>query len=88
MNFLLTRKINYYSTVVLYFSNLILNFSDVFSTTTEPYYDPRVDMIQNDSNCIDDFPNCHLVVKAKLCDYKYYLDHCCSSCRIKPNDLY
>uniref|UniRef100_A0A336LKH9 CSON007946 protein n=1 Tax=Culicoides sonorensis TaxID=179676 RepID=A0A336LKH9_CULSO len=61
------------------------------SSTTEPpaaLYDPRVDMIQNDSNCVDDFPNCHLVVKAKLCDYKYYLDHCCSSCRLKTDELY
>jgi len=58
------------------------------ATTTEPYFDPRVDMIQNDSNCVDDFPNCHLVIKAKLCSYSYYTNHCCQSCRIQSNELY
>ena len=50
------------------------------SSTTE--YDPRVDLIQNDASCRDEFPNCNLVIKAKLCGYAYYNEHCCQSCRI------
>lgn len=47
------------------------------------FSDPRVDLIQNDiaPDCIDEFTNCHLIVKAKLCSYEYYQQNCCYSCR-------
>lgn len=51
-------------------------------TTTEKY-DPQVDLIQNDiemPDCEDEFPNCHLVVKARLCHHAYYKEHCCGTC--------
>ncbi|XP_055643965.1 A disintegrin and metalloproteinase with thrombospondin motifs 7 [Toxorhynchites rutilus septentrionalis] len=62
------------------------------STTTgpsqEPYVDPRVDIIQNDAGCQDDFPNCGIVIKAKLCSYAYYSQACCQTCRNRSNELY
>lgn len=54
----------------------------------EPYVDPRVDMIQNDAVCRDDFPNCSIVLKAKLCSYAYYSQACCQTCRNRSNELY
>lgn len=35
------------------------------------------------NECVDKFPNCHLVVQARLCKYKYYHNNCCHSCRKK-----
>lgn len=58
------------------------------STTTEISIDPKVEMVQSDAACIDDFPNCHLVIKAKLCSYAYYNNHCCQTCKIKTNEIY
>ncbi|KAF5280293.1 hypothetical protein FQR65_LT03102 [Abscondita terminalis] len=34
-----------------------------------------------DNNCVDNIRNCHLVVQARLCQYQYYTDNCCMSCR-------
>lgn len=53
------------------------------TSTTATTIDPRVDLIQNDieSECRDEFPNCHLVIKARLCNYDYYNQNCCHSCR-------
>ncbi|XP_055593032.1 thrombospondin type-1 domain-containing protein 4 isoform X2 [Uranotaenia lowii] len=50
--------------------------------------EPRVDMIQNDAGCRDDFPNCSIVLKAKLCSYAYYSQACCQTCRNRSNELY
>ncbi|XP_063226232.1 ADAMTS-like protein 4 isoform X2 [Bacillus rossius redtenbacheri] len=36
-----------------------------------------------DKDCVDAYPNCHLVVQARLCKYKYYRTYCCHSCRKK-----
>ena len=58
------------------------------SSTTQPHADPRVDLIQNDSSCRDDFPNCNIVMRARLCSYAYYNEHCCQTCRTKSNELY
>lgn len=33
------------------------------------------------SDCEDKFPNCHLVIRAQLCTYDYYINHCCATCR-------
>ncbi|XP_055923558.1 thrombospondin type-1 domain-containing protein 4 isoform X2 [Eupeodes corollae] len=48
--------------------------------------EPRVDLIQNDiaPTCIDEFNDCHLAVKAKLCSYEYYQQNCCYSCGAVP----
>ncbi|XP_069673560.1 thrombospondin type-1 domain-containing protein 4-like [Periplaneta americana] len=35
------------------------------------------------SDCVDKFRNCHLVVQARLCKYKYYRSSCCHSCHKK-----
>ena len=64
---------------------LLLLLFYVESTTQ---YDPRVEMIQNDATCLDEFPNCNLVIKANLCGYAYYNEHCCQSCRLVSNDLF
>ncbi|EAA13911.4 AGAP010003-PA [Anopheles gambiae str. PEST] len=48
----------------------------------------RSDMMSNDENCRDDFPNCTIVVKAKLCNYAYYSQACCQMCRTRQNELY
>ncbi|XP_075216571.1 thrombospondin type 1 domain containing lonely heart isoform X2 [Lycorma delicatula] len=37
----------------------------------------------NDPNCTDKFHNCHLVVQARLCKYKYYRNSCCQACHNK-----
>lgn len=59
------------------------------NTETTTMYDPRVEMIQNDDpNCRDEFPNCSLVLKSKLCGYAYYNENCCQSCRLIANDFY
>ncbi|XP_053694412.1 thrombospondin type-1 domain-containing protein 4 [Sabethes cyaneus] len=63
------------------------------STTTavasmEPYVDAREDIAQNDAGCHDDFPNCSIVLKAKLCSYAYYSQACCQTCRNRSNELY
>lgn len=39
-------------------------------------------MISGD-DCDDKFRNCHLVVQARLCKYKYYRNSCCHSCHKK-----
>lgn len=58
------------------------------AASMEPYVEPRVDMIQNDGTCRDDFPNCSIVLKAKLCSYAYYSQACCQTCRNRSNELY
>lgn len=67
-------------------------FSSSFSRKTEKTttYDPRVDMIQNDDDpsCRDEFPNCSMVLKSKLCGYAYYNENCCQSCRLISNELF
>ncbi|KAJ9575980.1 hypothetical protein L9F63_007169, partial [Diploptera punctata] len=35
------------------------------------------------NECVDKFRNCHLVVQARLCKYKYYRNSCCHSCHKK-----
>uniref|UniRef100_A0A182IQK8 Uncharacterized protein n=1 Tax=Anopheles atroparvus TaxID=41427 RepID=A0A182IQK8_ANOAO len=56
--------------------------------SADPYYESRTDMMPNDENCKDDFPNCTIVVKAKLCNYAYYSQACCQACRTRQNELY
>ncbi|KAF4514264.1 UNVERIFIED_CONTAM: hypothetical protein B566_EDAN018667 [Ephemera danica] len=34
-------------------------------------------------DCVDKFPNCNLVVQARLCKYKYYRNACCVACHRK-----
>lgn len=58
------------------------------SSSVDPYYEARSDMMSNDENCRDDFPNCTIVVKAKLCNYAYYSQACCQMCRTRQNELY
>ncbi|XP_065577232.1 thrombospondin type-1 domain-containing protein 4-like [Artemia franciscana] len=41
--------------------------------------DPNIDGIPQ-GLCTDKFRNCHLVVQARLCKYKYYKTSCCASC--------
>lgn len=38
---------------------------------------------QKGGDCDDKFRNCHLVVQARLCKYKYYRNSCCHSCHKK-----
>lgn len=61
-----------------------------YSTERTTTYDPRVDMIQNDDDpsCRDEFPNCNMVLKSKLCGYAYYNENCCLSCRMISNELF
>lgn len=67
-----------------------LVFISISSTEKTTTYDPRVDMIQNDDdpNCRDEFPNCNMVLKSKLCGYAYYNENCCMSCRMISNELF
>lgn len=67
--------------LIIYLPLTIGPFHLTEKTTT---YDPRVDMIQNDDDptCHDEFPNCSLVLKSKLCGYAYYNENCCQSCRM------
>ncbi|XP_054277848.1 thrombospondin type-1 domain-containing protein 4-like [Macrosteles quadrilineatus] len=37
----------------------------------------------DDPECKDQYHNCHLVVQARLCKYKYYRTSCCQSCHNK-----
>ncbi|XP_058815718.1 A disintegrin and metalloproteinase with thrombospondin motifs 7-like isoform X1 [Topomyia yanbarensis] len=60
----------------------------VAAASMEPYIDPREDIVQNDAGCRDDFPNCGIVLKAKLCSYAYYSQACCQTCRNRSNELY
>ncbi|XP_065091217.1 A disintegrin and metalloproteinase with thrombospondin motifs 7 isoform X1 [Ochlerotatus camptorhynchus] len=62
--------------------------STTMAASMESYVEPRVDMIQNDGTCRDDFPNCSIVLKAKLCSYAYYSQACCQTCRNRSNELY
>ncbi|XP_053673801.1 thrombospondin type-1 domain-containing protein 4 [Anopheles nili] len=57
-------------------------------SSADPYYETRSDMMPNDENCRDDFPNCTIVLKAKLCNYAYYSQACCQMCRTRQNELY
>ncbi|XP_021918079.1 thrombospondin type-1 domain-containing protein 4-like isoform X3 [Zootermopsis nevadensis] len=38
---------------------------------------------QKGEDCDDKFRNCHMVVQARLCKYKYYRSSCCHSCHKK-----
>ncbi|XP_053663428.1 thrombospondin type-1 domain-containing protein 4 [Anopheles marshallii] len=58
------------------------------SSSVDPYYETRPDMMPNDETCRDDFPNCTIVLKAKLCNYAYYSQACCQMCRTRQNELY
>ncbi|KAF5283828.1 hypothetical protein FQA39_LY04648 [Lamprigera yunnana] len=40
-----------------------------------------------DNTCVDNIRNCHLVVQARLCQYQYYIDNCCMSCRKSSQDI-
>jgi thrombospondin type-1 domain-containing protein 4 len=62
-----------------------VNFEFLENKTTTA--DPTVDLIQNDE-CQDQFPNCHRVMKARLCSYSYYNTRCCHTCRLHSNELY
>ncbi|XP_055372103.1 thrombospondin type-1 domain-containing protein 4 isoform X1 [Condylostylus longicornis] len=54
------------------------------SCNTHNCHEPRVEMIQNDiATCNDEFSNCHLAVKAKLCGHEYYQQNCCYSCHVE-----
>ncbi|KFB40988.1 AGAP010003-PA-like protein [Anopheles sinensis] len=64
------------------------SLSTVFAPSADPYYESRTDMMSNDENCRDDFPNCTIVLKAKLCTYAYYSQACCQTCRTRQNELY
>lgn len=33
------------------------------------------------SECVDKFPNCHIVIRAQLCTYEYYINNCCAACK-------
>lgn len=45
-------------------------------------------MIQGDDpKCRDEFPNCQMVLKSKLCGYHYYNENCCQSCRMISNEI-
>jgi len=33
-----------------------------------------------DGSCVDRSPRCKMVVRAKLCGYKYYRTKCCATC--------
>lgn len=46
----------------------------------------QIDLQSNtlyDSECSDKFKNCHLVVQARLCKFKYYHQSCCQACRTR-----
>lgn len=75
------------SFIMLLIKNKTVLSSYCIIESTTPY-DPRVEMIQNDATCTDEFPNCNLVIKANLCGYAYYNEHCCQSCRLISNDLF
>ncbi|XP_052863931.1 thrombospondin type-1 domain-containing protein 4 [Anopheles cruzii] len=58
------------------------------STSQFPLLDSdeyRTDPMLNDENCRDQFPNCSIVMKAKLCSFDYYMQACCVTCRNQPN---
>ncbi|KAJ3649706.1 hypothetical protein Zmor_021431 [Zophobas morio] len=40
-----------------------------------------------DRSCIDRIRNCYLAVQARLCQYPYYTNHCCVSCKRAQQDL-
>lgn len=40
------------------------------------------------SDCVDKFPNCHIVIRAQLCTYEYYINNCCAACKEATQDLY
>uniref|UniRef100_A0A1B6CQ79 PLAC domain-containing protein n=1 Tax=Clastoptera arizonana TaxID=38151 RepID=A0A1B6CQ79_9HEMI len=56
-------------------------------TTVAPAGETPGDQAQHaseeDDECVDRFHNCHLVVQARLCKYKYYRGSCCLACRSK-----
>ncbi|XP_019865966.1 thrombospondin type-1 domain-containing protein 4 [Aethina tumida] len=41
----------------------------------------------SDRSCKDKIHNCHLAVRARLCQYPYYTSHCCVSCKTAQQDL-
>ncbi|RZF38996.1 hypothetical protein LSTR_LSTR003739 [Laodelphax striatellus] len=62
---------------------------DVIKTETSPVNDSNnpgeqapADNTDN-PDCTDVFPNCQLVVQARLCKYKYYRSSCCQACKNK-----
>ncbi|XP_050084758.1 thrombospondin type-1 domain-containing protein 4-like [Anopheles aquasalis] len=58
------------------------------STSSQPSMDSddySVDLMLNDGDCRDEFPNCSVVVKARLCGYDYYKQACCVTCRQQRN---
>jgi hypothetical protein len=72
-----------------FFNEKLIIFLKFKFTETTTTYDPRVDMIQSDDpKCRDEFPNCQMVLKSKLCGYHYYNENCCQSCRMISNELY
>lgn len=40
-----------------------------------------------DHTCADKIRNCHLAVQARLCQYQYYNNSCCASCRRAPQEI-
>ncbi|XP_067620211.1 thrombospondin type-1 domain-containing protein 4 isoform X2 [Eurosta solidaginis] len=54
------------------------------SCNTHKCEEPQLELLQNDvaSPCVDQFNNCPWAVKAKLCNYDYYSQHCCYSCSV------
>ncbi|XP_008195650.1 thrombospondin type-1 domain-containing protein 4 [Tribolium castaneum] len=41
-----------------------------------------------DRSCVDRIRNCYLAVQARLCQYPYYTNHCCVSCKRAQQDLF
>lgn len=33
------------------------------------------------AECEDNYQNCEVAVKARLCTYDFYIENCCASCR-------
>ena len=62
----------------------LLNFLNflLFLDTTTAVAEPIEVLPQNDDpQCRDEFSNCAVVIKAKLCAYHYYNEKCCHSCK-------
>lgn len=61
--------------------NCSQNNSNHLSKQNSANFINRDDILQRDSECEDEFQNCYLVIKARLCNYDYYNRNCCYSCR-------
>jgi len=55
------------------------NQSEAHSPGDQPHHHPS----SEGAECTDIYHNCHLVVQARLCKYKYYRSSCCLACHNK-----